>query len=288
MQVSNKQYTIVVFGVAIVAMMFVTRLRYCGDFTLPAKPSKPTATVVNGQDIADRIELSSDAYRGYIKRDAEAFGIPAVVEQQMAAAFPYQMDQERHVLAPGDSIEVAGIKLTHTVDVVKGSSAKQMMLTIENLGHKPIGYRVQTRTSSGEGACARTKQVRHNALAIPASGTVTRSECLYRKDRTLEITQVETIELPELGFLYLSSMDPRNFALAPRTLGMHVVPLDTMACRVPQAATLRKAIESGKVSWRDQADFYARHRCQTYSMPATYTAFQQDGEHSLPFGGGDL
>ncbi len=288
MQLSNKQYTAVVFGVAIIAMMLVTRLRYCGDFALPDKPSKPVAAVASGQDVSKRIGLSSEAYRTYLQRDAASFGIPSVTEQQMAAVFPYQVDQEHHVLSPGESIEVLGMKLTHSVETVKGSSSKQMMLTIENLGHKALAYRVQTRPSSGEGACASTRQVRHNALAIPAGGTLKRAECVYRKGRTLEITQVEVIELPELGFLYLSSMDPRNFALAERTVGMHVVPLDRMSCRVPQAGTLRKAILDGRVRWRDQADFYARHRCQTYSLPATYKAFQEDGEHSLPFGGGDL
>jgi hypothetical protein len=288
MQVSNKQYTAIVIGLTVVAMMLVTRLRYCGAFALPEKPGKPVATVSNAQDVSDRIELSNDAYRTYLKRDTETFGIPAVVEQQMTAVFPHQEDRQAHVLAPGDFVEVLGMKLTLTVEKVSGSSTNQMMLAIENLGHKPLAYRVQTRLSSGEGACTRARQVRHNALAVPASGTVKRTECIYRKDRTLEITAVETIELPELGFLYLSSMDARNFALAERTVGMHVVPLDAMACRVPQAATLRKAILAGNVSWRDQADFYARHRCQTYSMPVTYKAFQEDGEHSLPFGGGDL
>jgi hypothetical protein len=192
------------------------------------------------------------------------------------------------VLAPGESTDVLGMKLTLSVENVKGSSSKHMVLEIENLGHKALAYRVQTRPNSGSGACGRMRQIRHNALALAPGAKLKRSECLYRKDRTLEISLVETIELPELGYLYLSSMDARNFALEERTVGLHLVPLDAMACRVPQAGTLRNAILSGKVTWRDQADFYARHRCQTYSFPATYKAFQVDGEQSLPVGRGDL
>ena len=288
MNVSNKQYTVVVFCVAFAAMALVTRARYCGEFELPGKPAKPEAIVANAQEVSDRIGLSSGAYRDYLAKDAEAFGVPAIGERQMSMVFPYQVDNNPRSLAPGESVELLGMKLTLSVEKVRGSSSKQMMLSIENLGHKPVAYRVQTRPSSGTGACARTRQVRHNALAIPASGAVKRAECTYRRKRTLEITGVETIELPELGFHYLSSMDARNFALDQRTSALHAGPLDVMSCRIHQAATLRNAIDGGKIAWRDQADFYARHRCQTYAFPLSYKAFQEDGEHSLPVGGSDL
>ncbi|MCP4446198.1 MAG: hypothetical protein GY811_12765 [Myxococcales bacterium] len=288
MNITNKQYTTIVVGVAFVAMALVTRVRYWGDFELPGKPAKPVETVVNAQEVSDRIALSSGAYRSYLETDAEAFGIPATSERQMSALFPYKSNRERHVLAPGDSAEVLGIKFSLTVERGKGSSTKQMMLSMENLGHKPLAYKVQTRPSSGKGACARTHQVRHNALAIAVGETLKRAECSFRKGRTIDLVEVEIIELPELGFLYLSSMDARNFALDERTANMHLLPVEGMTCRVPQTASLRNAIMSGKVAWRDQADFYARHRCQTYSFPVAYKAFQQDGEHSLPAGGDDL
>lgn len=288
MNLSDKQYTIAVFCVAFAAMGIVTQVRYCGDFDLPKKPAKPEVVVTNAKEVSDRVSLSSEAYRGFLETDAKTFGTPPTSERQMSMVFPYRSNDERHSLAPGDSVEVLGLKLTLGVERTKGSSSKQMMLTIENLGHQPLAYRVQSRPSSGKGACAKTRQVQHNALAIAASGTVKRAECVYRSGRTLEITGVETIALPELAFHYLSSMDARNFAMDAGVAGAHMPPSDAMKCRVPQAATLRNAIDSGKIAWRDQAEFYARHRCLTYSFSPSFKAFQQDGEVTLPAGGGDL
>jgi len=45
---------------------------------------------------------------------------------------------------------------------------------------------------------------------------------------------------------------------------------------------VRSGIERGDITWRDLADFYARHRCQTYPFPPKYHAFRENGEQALP------
>jgi hypothetical protein len=45
---------------------------------------------------------------------------------------------------------------------------------------------------------------------------------------------------------------------------------------------VRNGIESGEIGWRDLVDFYARHRCQTYTFPLEYRAFNVDGQRTLP------
>jgi len=287
MQLSDKQYQLLVFGVAIAGMLLVTRMRYCGDFNLPGKPGKPIVKVKSARAVTKSITLSSGAYRAYIAQDAKTFGIPKPRLAQMTAVFPYHADRERRVLAPGDSTDVLGMRLTLSVEKLAGSSYRHMFLTIENLGHTPLAYRIQTRPSSGKSACSRMHQVAHNSLALGAGGKIHRAECVYRKGRTLEVQIVETIELPELGYLYLSSMDAQNFALDPRTAKGHQPPVRAMSCRIQQAASLRNAIDSGAVTWRNQAEFYARHRCKSYPFPVTYQAFQEDGEQTLPVGASD-
>jgi len=288
MTLSNKQYNAIVFAVVVIAMTLITRMRYCGEISLPGKPARPVAEITNAQEVSKRISLSSEAFNGYLIKDAKAFGIPPASPRQMAAAFPYRADRERRVLAPGDTTEVLGMKLVLTVEKVKGSSRKHMILTIENQGHKALAYRIETKPSSGNGSCGRMRQLRHNALALAAGETLKRAECLYRKGRTLEISRVETIVLPELGYYYLSAMDAQNFALGERTSGLHSRPSKALVCRIHQASTLRNAILSGTLTWRNQAEFYARHRCNTYSFSGDFSAFEEDGEQSLPAIGGDL
>ncbi len=288
MHVSNKQYSAIVFGVALAAMLLVTRLRYCGAFDVPKVPAKPEITSTNAQDVSKRVGLSSAAYRNYLKTDAEAFGISLVSEQQMAAVFPYEIDDTSHQLAPGDSVEILGLTLSASVESVPGAAFKQMMLTIENTGHRALAYRIASDVSGGRSGCARTRQVRHNALAVPASGTIKRAECVFSNGATLTISEVGVMTIPKLAFHYLSSLDPKDLMLDERTSGMHVVPHGIAPCRVPQPGNFLNALRDGLIEWHDHADFYARHRCQSYSMPMDYKAFQQDGEHRLPFGGADL
>jgi len=47
------------------------------------------------------------------------------------------------------------------------------------------------------------------------------------------------------------------------------------------------AIRSGDIEWRDLVDFFARHRCNTYSFFDRYKAFQGDGLEKLPVLEGD-
>jgi hypothetical protein len=268
-------------------MIVLGSLRFCGDFDLPGKPPRPAVSISTAKAVSETIKRTSAAYDSYIKEDAAAFGISPVRGRVMSAVFPYRSDRERRVMEVGETVEVLGLSMTLTVEKVKRGKRKQMMLTIENKGHKPLAYRVQTKPSAG-GSCKRMVQVVHNAVALPAAGTTKRAECVYRDGWTLEITEVETVALPELGFLYLSSVDAEGLGLDARTSKRHKPPHNVMRCRAPTSATLRNDIKSGKIAWRDQVDFYARHRCKTYKFPRPYRAFGKDGELTLPVSEDDL
>ncbi len=291
MQTSNQQFHAILFGLAVIGVGVVTYLRYFGGFDLPAKPPKPATTARSIGAISKSIELSTEVYERYLGKDTKTFGIPLVGRRQMAAVFPYAVFphkgvSEAHTLAPGQSTKILGMQLRLSVERLGQEAREHLVLGIENLGHKPLAYRIETRPSSGTAACSRMRQLPHNGLALAPGVTIKRAECGYRQGRTLEIVLVETIELPELGYFYLSLMSPANFGLDMRTSALHKMPRG-MACQVLQPSSLRNAIAEDRVQWRDLVDFHSRHRCQTYSFPPDYKAFQEDGEHSLPVGESD-
>ncbi len=288
MEIAENHFRIGVLGAAAALMLLLGTMRFCGDFELPGKPPRPAVSATQARSISDSIKLSSAAYDNYLTKDVAAFGLRTVRAREMSAVFPYRDDQTRRVLQVGESVSVLGLELTLSVGKVKGSKRKHMILKIENKGHKSLAYRVQTNPSSGARSCARMGHLSHNSIALPPGGVAIRSECIYRKDWNLEIIEVETIELPELGFHYVSSLSADGLGLDTRTSKHHAVPHRVMSCPAPTSAATRNAIRSGKISWRDQVDFYARHRCKTYKFPHPYRAFRKDGQLTLPVGEGDL
>lgn len=281
MQISDMQYRGGVVLIAAIVAVLLGRIRFCQDLELPAKPDRPVAfvgTAATAEAVSESISESSVAYAEYLKDDAAAFGIQPIPPRFMGKIFPYRSERTRHVLQPGDTKEILGLSVSLSVEKVRKRS--QMMLTIENKEHKPVAYRIQTKPSVT--GCARLRQLKHNAIALAAGGVEKRAECGYRKGWSLAIVQVETITLPELGYLYASSVQADKLGLAKRTAGKHVPPNDAMACRILRPMSLVRAVETGKVTWRDQVDFYARHRCQTYTFPLGYKAFDKDGQEVLP------
>lgn len=288
MQIAENHFRLGVLGAAALLMLLLGTMRFCGEFTLPGKPPPPAVSVAKAKSIAETIKLSSAAYDNYLVDDARGFGLRTVRAREMSTVFPYRADQSRQVMEVGDTIEVLGLSLTLTTQKLRGSKRDHMVLTIENTGHMSVAYRIKTKPSSGARSCKRMSFLTHNAVALPPGGKATRAECVYRPGWTLEILEVETVEVPELGFHYLSALVPAGIGLDKRTSKRHKMPHNYMGCSAPTSATTRNAIQSGKISWRDQIDYYARHRCKTYKFPHSYQAFRKDGELSLPVSEADL
>jgi hypothetical protein len=283
---SDKHYIALILFLAGILMIGLGSLRFCGDFDLPGKPVKPAVEIDTAANVSQRITRSALAYDGYLEKDSANFGLSRVQVRTMSAVFPYQASHERHVLAPDESIEVNGLVLTMKTPKKRGK--RQMTLTIENKTHKAMAYRIKTRPSPGARSCRRMKHLPHNAIALPPRGLITRGECTYRKGWTLEVLEVETVALPELAYLYVSSVPVETFGFDKRTSGKHKSPSPGLSCRAIASATFRKSVASGDIGWRDLVDFYARHRCNSYKLPVGYTAFEKNDERVLPVTETDL
>ena len=72
--------------------------------------------------------------------------------------------------------------------------------------------------------------------------------------------------------------------LAPDGLRYHAswVTADFRRCFQVMECDDRTLLDQWMANWRDLVDFYARHRCETYTFPEGYRAFERDGARPLP------
>jgi hypothetical protein len=96
------------------------------------------------------------------------------------------------------------------------------------------------------------------------------------------VTKVETIEVSPLSAWYLSQLPPSVVGIEPRLARGHRGVQGKDACSAVTPQVVRTGLERGEIGWRDLADFYARHRCQSYQFPSFYRAFKSDDQFPLP------
>lgn len=244
-------------------------------------PPEPAEALERAQAVARDLGVSDRAYRERIRRDADRFGVGTAPED-MGRAFPYTREEPGAVLDPaGDEpLEVAGLALAAEVEEIPGSHRRQIVLEIRNRLGDPLAYRVDTAPTAGAVTCPRKRPIPHNALALAPSSSERRSECLYEDGFELEIRSVQTLALPELGYYYLSQVEPEDVGLPERTSQGHDPPAGP--CDQLVSTRVERALATGEIAWRSAADFYARHDCEAFALPLEYRAFREDGERAMP------
>lgn len=281
---SDTHIRIGIAAAAGLLFFLIFELRFCAEITLepPPNPPKVSSQVVPHQ-VAATVEASASGYASFLEGDSRAHAIsPPMTPEKMAEKFPYNVDENRHHLVPGRdaTLETAGLRLTASVRGEGPGSA--LVLRIDNLTEHPLAYHVVTRPDQATRVCNHKRELRHNAIAIPAGDFVIRSECTNKRGKGLQILKVETMVLPELSFFYVSALQPSSLGLDPRSTDGHTPPGGEELCNRPLSAALESALQSGETTWRDMIDFYARHPCKTYKFPSDYKAFKKSGERQLP------
>lgn len=284
---SETPFRIGIAAVALLLIVGMIRLRFCGEVELPELPARPEPPRITPAEVTRAVERSPEFYAEYLGKDAKAFGIePAPTLAEMGRALPYQAEDVGLVLDPSDKhkrvAEALGLRFSLAVEKIEGTPNLQMVLAIENTTERALAYRVVTRPSKGNNPCTRKREVAHNAVALAPGATERRSECLWNKGWTLKIDRVELIDLPPLAFHYVSLLPADKLGLDPRTARSHRSPDREPLCRLFHTAEIDNAIASRQTTWRDLIDFYARHRCKTYIFPNGYKAIDEGTTLTLP------
>jgi hypothetical protein len=258
------------------------------DYTV-ALPQKPPPPPPPDTSALRRMDFENpEVYKGYLERDSATYGVDRTSPDELEQPFAYEQSAEPHELGPGDSFDTGMLRLSVRVEKLEvrsrtGKSATEhLVLRIENRRQHPVAYHVVTKLNGGsDETCNKKGSLTHNAIAIPAGGSVERSECFFRSRMTLVVKQVEAMELPPLSYFYVSRLFPPHIGLLDRTAAGHKIPVGEPCATVPQQAILL-GMEKGTVSWRDVIDFYARHRCETYDFVLGYRAFTAKDQYKLP------
>jgi hypothetical protein len=269
-------------GVALIGL--ITYVRFCGEISVPAKPAKPRFDE-RPEVVAKHRDESDEGYRQAIEADAQHAGIKAPSIADMSRAHAWREDSQRYVIKPGDAAidTKAGLRLTAIVTRLEGSE-ELLGLQIENTGASAVAYDVDTKVSSGIGACVNRTLIPHNGNVIAAGAKEIRSECVWKRGMELYVTHTEATDVSALEAYYLSLVPPQALGVDDRIAQGHrpQLPAGDAVCNVSMAQSTLRAIEDGRTKWRDLADYYARHSCGTYQFVDGYQAFTKDGEKRLP------
>ena len=244
---------------------------------MPAKPPPPVAVSGTERQLLARSTSTPQVYESYLQNDAAAAGKPVPSIEDMSKKLAYRVDEARHVLEPGQPpIEIAGLR----VHVERNNN--DIVLVAQNTVSSDVAYEISTLPSIGVAACSSARPLPFNAMVIAKGSSETRTECVWRDGESIIITRAETLEVPPLSAWYLSQVPPTLVGIDDRLARGHRGVGARDKCSAVMPAVVRGLMERGDLTWRDLADFYARHRCQTYQFPSSYRAFKSDGERGLP------
>jgi hypothetical protein len=262
---------------AIVLGLGIGMVRFCGSVSLPAKPAPPANdTAGPTKDLLTKSSVAPAVYQDFLRSDAAEAGVRAPSYEDMTRKLAFRSDDARHVLEVGQPpIEVAGLQLAAVI------ANESLALEIKNTTSSELGYYIKTTPTPASGECDRARPLPLDVMVI-GKEKLTRVECVYREGMALVVEKVQTVEASPLSAYYLRQVPPALVGIEERVARGHLAPKTKEPCSPMLSQAVRTGFERGQIDWRDLADFYSRHRCQTYSFPLGYRAFTSDGQHPVP------
>lgn len=274
---SDQQFRVATFVGAFALVVVIAYMRFCGSVSLPAKPPPPSAPSGTQTQLLQKTAASPAVYKGFLDSDAAAAGVTPPSPAMMAKKLSYRVDEGRQVLEPGKPpLDAAGLRIRIE------RAGESVVMVIENKLDSDIAYNVVSSPSTGAGSCSSVPALPFNAMTIAKGGSERRTECAWRDGMAIIVTKVETIEVAPLSAWYLSQVPPSVVGIESRLVRGHRGVTGPEPCSQVVPQVVRTQLERGEIGWRDLADFYARHRCQTYTFPSQYRAFKKDNELVIP------
>jgi len=269
-------------GVVAVALGALILSRTSAPPPTPARPQPPPspASLINSEQ-----RFSVFYYKALLEQDAKAYGVPAPAYEDLLQPNPYFDElHERQRLRLKAPLETRHLRLTLEVSkqtsIIESHSltTDHYVLRVENRTPLYLAYRIQTVVSDRQ-KCAMMAEIPHNAIAIEPEQTLLRTECLFRKEASIDVTRIEVIEMPALSAFYVSRIPPNAVLYDPRTSAGHTPPKDSICPQTFSWRDIKEGIERKELGWRDVIDFYARHNCGEYSF---FPSYRYRGDPAAP------
>jgi len=254
----------------------------------PAAPERPRPPPPSSLMIHSDTRFSPVYYRTLLEQDARAFGIAVPSWDEITQPNAYfdeiKGKQRLRIKAPIETRHLrVSLEIRKVASVSEGQSinADHLVLSIENRTPMYLAYRIQTSVADKH-RCSSKGEIPHNAVAIAPNQTITRTECLYRKEEAVDLNRIEVVEMPALSAYYVSRLPPNATLYDPRTFAGHVGFRGREGCQQTFSwREIKEGVDSKQFEWRDVIDFYARHNCSEYSFFKTYR-FRTDSNAPLP------
>jgi hypothetical protein len=243
----------------------------------PPPPPPPTENTVIGV-----LRYTEGFYKASLDDDFKKFGLKPVplAELTLPLAYSDELKEARKLKPDRDSLETAHLKLaTHTrkewasTADGQGFRYEHIILEITNKTDKPLAYRIDTTVDHPE-KCRSKGSIPHDAIALKPGEKIERTECLWHPGAMLTVKSVETLELSDLGYFYVSQLTPSQVLVDARTSLGHVVPKGAKQCPFVPWREIQAAAQTG-TSWADVIDFYARHNCSEPGNYSFYTGYKR-------------
>jgi hypothetical protein len=274
-------------GLAVCAALVI--VAFVGARFLKSAPPPPPPPVAPSasQSVNTTLKYSAGYYKALLDDDAKRFKIPVPPVEVMQAPLPYfeELSAPREMKAEKDQFDTPHLHLATRVSkewAATGDAARlrveHLVLAITNKSERPIAYRVETHLPD-TARCKRKGALAQNAIALRPGETIQRTECMWGKGMSLQLTKIEVLELPDLGYFYVSRLIPGQVLLDERPTAGHEPPAKLKPCAfVPWREIRAAAGPVGGVGWADVLDFYARHSCEEYSFFSSYRRWQGPGQ----------
>jgi hypothetical protein len=249
-------------------------------------PTAPPAVAPLASTVNSSLKFGNGYFRSVVESDAQRFKIPAPTNEALAQPLVYanELAAPRTLKTDHDQLDTPHLHLaTHVRKewAMSGSAARMrvehILLSITNKSAHPIAYRVETHLPN-ELPCRSKGAIAHDAIALKPGETIERSECLWSPGATLEVRSIEVLELPDLGYYYVSRLLPFEALLDERSTQGHEPPNKIKTCTYVPWREIHAASETKDgVTWADVVDFYARHNCDEYNFFTTYRRWKTSG-----------
>jgi hypothetical protein len=280
----NTLLAVGLVGCAALVVVALTASRFLKKEPPPPPPPPPPAAE---NTVTGLLRYTEGFYKASLDDDFKKLGVPKIDVTALAKPLVYA-DETKQVKkttlkADRDVVETPHLKVsTHTVKEWAMTSSGQgfryehILLEITNRSDKPIAYHVITDIDHPE-KCKSKGAIQHNAIALKPGETVRRTECLWKPGATLSLKRLEVLELNDLGYYYVSRLQPTQVLLDERTAAGHEPPKGTKLCAFVPWREIQSAAAGDNTSWEDVMDFYARHNCDEYSFWRGYHRWTTPG-----------
>jgi hypothetical protein len=268
-------------GCALAVILAVVGMRF---LTKPPPPPPPPPPPAPEASVTGLLRFTPGYYRAILDEDAKLYHLDKVDPAQLAAPLEYadELPATKTLKSDRDSLETAHLKLGTRIIKEWATTAtgqrfrfEHQVLTITNKSLRPLAYRVETDVDHPE-KCGSKGAIAHNALALRPGELVERTECLWHPGATVVVRRVEVLELPPIGYHYVSRLVPSQVLLDERTAAGHD-PGKAKQCQFVPSRDIQNAAKDAGVTWADVIDFYARHNCDEYSFWPGYRRWKAPG-----------